>query len=103
MGDSEEDSKNKPSEDLDIKGELSTLVEKKQISSNIANRLENKLIENVSVKQLLDLKDRTSVDKFLPKMILKSNLDCYVVNGKHPERVRQILKNKDTICTHITK
>lgn len=65
--------------------------------------VKNKLIENISVKELLDLKDRTSVDKFLPKMILQSNLDCYVVNGKHPKRVRQILKNKDTICTHITK
>jgi len=34
---------------------------------------------------------------------LKLNLDCYVVNGKHPERVEHILKNKDTICTHIKK
>jgi aspartokinase-like uncharacterized kinase len=65
--------------------------------------VKNKLIENISIKELLDLKDRTSVDKFLPKMILNLNLDCYVVNGKHPERVRYILKNKDTICTHITK
>ena len=45
MGDSEEDSKNKSSEDFDIKVELSTLVEKKQIPLNIANRLEKKLNE----------------------------------------------------------
>jgi aspartokinase-like uncharacterized kinase len=63
----------------------------------------NRLIEKTSAKELLDLKDRTSVDKFLPKMILNLNLDCYVMNGKHPERVRHILKNKDTICTHIIK
>lgn len=65
--------------------------------------VKNRLIEKILAKELLDLKDRTSVDKFLPKMILKLNLDCYVVNGKHPERVEHILKNKDTICTHIKK
>jgi len=66
-------------------------------------REKNRLVEKTSAKELLDLKDRTSVDKFLPKIILKLNLDCYVVNGKHPERVRYILKNKYTICTHIKK
>jgi len=65
--------------------------------------VKNRLVAKILAKEVLDLKDRTSVDKFLPKMILKLNLDCYVVNGKHPERVEYILKNKDTICTHIKK
>ncbi len=56
MGDSEEVSNNKPTEGCDIKSELSTLVEKKQISSNIANRLGKKLLEKkikISKEQLL--------------------------------------------------
>lgn len=65
--------------------------------------VKNRLVEKVSTKELLDLEDRTSVDKFLPKMILNLNLDCYVMNGKNPERIRHILKNEDTICTHIIK
>lgn len=64
--------------------------------------MKTKLIEQVSAKELLELKERTSVDKMLPKMVLQTKLDCYVVNGKHPERVQQILENKKAICTRIT-
>jgi aspartokinase-like uncharacterized kinase len=61
-----------------------------------------KLIEKLSVKQLLSWNTRTSVDTTLPKILLQTWLDCYVVNGKYPGRIEQILKNKETICTHIT-
>lgn len=56
MGDSEEVSNNKTTEGCDIKNELSSLVEKKQIPSNIANRLEKKLLDKnikISKEQLL--------------------------------------------------
>jgi aspartokinase-like uncharacterized kinase len=61
-----------------------------------------KLIEQISAKELLEKFDRTSVDKALPKIIIKTKLDCYVVNGKYPKRIKQILENKHTICTRIT-
>jgi len=61
-----------------------------------------KHIEEISAKELLSWKTRTSVDKALPKIILQTKLDCYVVNGKHPKRIKQILENKQTVCTHIT-
>jgi aspartokinase-like uncharacterized kinase len=61
-----------------------------------------KLIEEISAKELLERKERTSVDKALPETLLQAKLDCYVVNGNYPKRVKQILENKRTICTHIT-
>jgi aspartokinase-like uncharacterized kinase len=64
--------------------------------------MKTKLIEQVSAMELLDLKERTSVDKMLPKMVLQTKLDCYVVNGRHPERIKQVLENKHAICTRIT-
>jgi aspartokinase-like uncharacterized kinase len=60
------------------------------------------LIEKVPAKKLSSWNLRTSVDKTLPKILLQSQLDCYVVNGRYPERTKQILKNEKTICTHIT-
>jgi hypothetical protein len=59
------------------------------------------MIEKLSANELLDWNKRTSVDKFLPRMLLKTRLDCYVVSGKHPERIKAILKGEKTICTQI--
>ena len=61
-----------------------------------------KLVEELSVEELLGWNRRTSVDKTLPKMIIETKIDCYVVNGKYPERLGLILENKRTVCTHVT-
>jgi aspartokinase-like uncharacterized kinase len=59
------------------------------------------LMEKVSAQELLKLGRRTSVDRFLPRLLLEAGLDCYVVNGKYPTRINLILKGRQTICTHI--
>ena len=63
--------------------------------------LDAKLIEELSAEELLGWNRRTSVDKALPKTLLQAKLDCYVVNGGYPERVKLILENKKTVCTHV--
>jgi aspartokinase-like uncharacterized kinase len=63
---------------------------------------DTKLIEELSAEELQGWNKRTSVDKALPKTLLQSNVDCYVVNGRYPKRIRLILENKKTVCTHIT-
>ena len=60
-----------------------------------------KLMREVSVRELLSYAERTSVDKFLPKYLSKNPIDCYVVNGKHPERIKTVLSGRKTICTRI--
>jgi aspartokinase-like uncharacterized kinase len=64
--------------------------------------LDAKLVEELSAEELLGWNRRTSVDKALPKILLQANLDCYVVNGGYPERIKLILENKKTVCTHVT-
>lgn len=59
-------------------------------------------IEELSAKKLLGWNKRTSVDKTLPKILLHRNLDCYVVNGRYLKRIKLILENKKTVCTHVT-
>jgi aspartokinase-like uncharacterized kinase len=59
------------------------------------------LIERLSAKELLKLNKRTSVDRYLPKLLLESPIDCYVVNGKHPARIEAILAGQQAACTLI--
>jgi 5-(aminomethyl)-3-furanmethanol phosphate kinase len=61
-----------------------------------------KLVEKLSAKELQEWNKRTSVDKPLPKMLLEQSIDCYIVNGKYPERIKKILENTKTVCTQIT-
>jgi hypothetical protein len=60
-----------------------------------------KLIKKLTTKKLLKLAQRTSVDKFLPKLLLNTQIDCYVVNGAYPERIEAILAGQHTICTLV--
>jgi aspartokinase-like uncharacterized kinase len=60
-----------------------------------------KLIKKLSAERLLAMNKRTSVDKFLPKLLLKLPIDCYVVNGLFPERVEAVLDGRDSVCTLI--
>ncbi|MBM4401523.1 MAG: delta 1-pyrroline-5-carboxylate synthetase [Crenarchaeota archaeon] len=59
------------------------------------------LIEKLSAEELLKLNKRASVDRYLPKLLLDVQVDCYVVNGKHPERIGAILAGQQTACTLI--
>ena len=62
---------------------------------------DTKLLSMLSAGELLAFAQRTSVDKFLPKLLLKARLDCYVVNGAYPERVGTVLAGQNTVCTRI--
>jgi aspartokinase-like uncharacterized kinase len=59
------------------------------------------LIEQMSAKELYNLNKRTSVDRFLPKLLLDAQLDCYVVNGWYPERVEAVLAGQSVTCTFV--
>jgi aspartokinase-like uncharacterized kinase len=61
-----------------------------------------KLIARLAAKKLLTLNQRTSVDRYLPNLLLETQIDCYVVNGKHPERVEAILAGQQTTCTLVS-
>jgi 5-(aminomethyl)-3-furanmethanol phosphate kinase len=60
-----------------------------------------KLISMISAKELESFEERTSVDKYLPKLLSEIKIECYVINGLYPERVEDIFDHKKTICTLI--
>ena len=59
------------------------------------------LISRLSAEELLKMNKRTSVDKFLPKLLLQLPIECFVVNGLYPDRVESVLDGRDTVCTII--
>jgi 5-(aminomethyl)-3-furanmethanol phosphate kinase len=59
-----------------------------------------KLIESISAKKLLNFGE-TSVDEFLPELLIRYQSDCFVVNGKYPERVLSIIRGKSSKYTLI--
>jgi aspartokinase-like uncharacterized kinase len=61
-----------------------------------------KLIKRLSAKKLLALSHGTNVDRYLPKLLLKAQIDCYVVNGKYPDRVEAVVAGQQTTCTFVS-
>ena len=59
------------------------------------------LIERLSAEHLLKLNSRTSVDCYLPKLLLDAKVDCYVVNGLFPERIEAVLAGLLATCTFV--
>ena len=60
-----------------------------------------KLISHLSAQELLKMDKRTSVDKFLPKLLLQLQIKCFVVNGLYPDWVESILNGRDAVSTVI--
>jgi 5-(aminomethyl)-3-furanmethanol phosphate kinase len=60
-----------------------------------------KMLSQVSVEELMRFSGRTSVDKFLPEFLSQHTLNCYVVNGRFPERLAAILSGQETVATRI--
>jgi aspartokinase-like uncharacterized kinase len=58
------------------------------------------LLRNINTRKLLDFGE-TSVDENFAELLLKYPSTCYVVNGKHPERMLSIMNGKSSIYTLI--
>lgn len=62
-----------------------------------------KFIDVIDAQTLLTF-DETSIDLMLPSLLLEFGTNCYVVNGKYPERVLSIIDNSiDTYDFYYTK
>jgi aspartokinase-like uncharacterized kinase len=62
---------------------------------------ESEFIKELFASELLAINKRTSVDKTLPKLLLKAPIGCCVVNGLFPERVEAVFDDQATVCTVI--
>ncbi len=58
-------------------------------------------IKYIDAKKLLDFGE-TSVDEVLGELLIRFKLNCYVINGKHPERVISIIDANNVDKTKYT-
>ncbi len=59
-----------------------------------------KLIPKITASKLSQIKN-TCLDNYFSSLLLKFNLECYVLNGFHPKRIWNVLERKKTLCTFI--
>ncbi|MBS3052271.1 MAG: hypothetical protein J4428_02795 [Candidatus Aenigmarchaeota archaeon] len=69
--------------------------------SNPEKNRKVKLIRNVSATFLIKLRKKTCIDSYLPRIIQKRKINCFIVNGKYPNRLSKILQNKETVYTKL--
>jgi aspartokinase-like uncharacterized kinase len=60
-----------------------------------------RLIRRINVKRLENYKYNNCIDKFLPFILKKMRIRCFIVNGFFPNRLEKIFKNKSTTSTEI--
>jgi aspartokinase-like uncharacterized kinase len=59
------------------------------------------LIRKVNRHNLAAFKMQRCVDKSFPKILAQNAISCWILNGKYPSRILEILKRKKTIGTEI--
>ena len=60
------------------------------------------LLSSVSADEIQKSSKTQCIDECLAGFVLKSRLECYVVNGKFPRRIGRILDGKPTHATILT-
>ncbi|MDO5850836.1 MAG: delta 1-pyrroline-5-carboxylate synthetase [Methanobacteriaceae archaeon] len=78
--------------ELDAKLLIATNVD--GIYDKDPSQADAKFINEIDVKKLLSF-DESSIDLMLPVLLNEYGFDCYVVNGKIPQRVLSIINEED--------
>lgn len=58
------------------------------------------LIKEIKAGDLRDI-DQSVVDRKLPEILEKRGIMCWILNGKHPSRIEDVLEGRKTICTVV--
>lgn len=62
---------------------------------------QGKLRASIPARELRGV-EQSVVDRKLPEILEKGGITCWIVNGKHPERVEAVLGGEEVICTVIS-
>lgn len=64
------------------------------------NDADVELLQTINLKQLAGC---NGVDRYLASMLSENGLDLWVINGKHPKRLSQLLEEGGTKGTHLLR
>jgi aspartokinase-like uncharacterized kinase len=59
------------------------------------------LLENLTADELAQM-GRTSIDSYLPRLLSQTPIDCIVLNGLYPKRLKDALESKKARYTKIS-
>ncbi|KXB00172.1 hypothetical protein AKJ47_02600 [candidate division MSBL1 archaeon SCGC-AAA261G05] len=62
--------------------------------------IQGKLRKSISTEELKEM-NQTVVDQNLFHILEDAELDCWIINGEHPSRIKSLIEGKETICTMI--
>lgn len=60
-----------------------------------------KLQNSISTQKLRKM-NQFVVDRKLPELLESAGITCWIVNGKHPERIGEVLESGKTVCTVVS-
>lgn len=61
-----------------------------------------KLLEHITIEELLEMKNKTCIDPYLPKLLRTLKINCHIINGLHPDRVEAAVNKQKTMGTVIS-
>jgi hypothetical protein len=61
---------------------------------------EQYLVSEINASDI-DKLDSSCTDKYMPEFLKDNRMNCYIVNGYHPERITDALRNKPVTGTYI--
>lgn len=79
------------------KGNFNKLILVKRVDG-ISNG--NKILKQMTVQELRKVQ-QTVVDPVLPRTLEKFRIDCWIVNGEHPDRLRKLIVENEGTYTRI--
>lgn len=59
------------------------------------------LINRIHPKELIEKEHTGCVDAELPGFLLRHNMSCVIVNGNFSERIIEVIKGRETVCTKL--
>ncbi|MDR2204331.1 MAG: hypothetical protein LBE76_08605 [Nitrososphaerota archaeon] len=71
-------------------------------TNNPKKNTQSKLIEHLTTNNLLETKNKTCIDTYIPKILKTAKINCHIINGFYPDRIEAILNNQKTINTTIS-
>jgi aspartokinase-like uncharacterized kinase len=70
-------------------------------TDNPKQNTQAKLVEHITIKELSEMKNKTCIDTYLPKLFKNHKINCQIINGLYPDRVETALNKQKTLSTTI--
>ncbi|MEE9586284.1 MAG: hypothetical protein V3W09_05210 [Nitrososphaerales archaeon] len=67
----------------------------------LTERGSSRLLSRVSVRSLDSDVEPGCVDEYMPNLLKSSRTRCFIVNGRFPDRVEDILRGNKVVCTEV--